>query len=967
LLKSLKYLFTILSVSFWAQNPVFNFQKLDSEDGLNNANIFNVEQHSNGLIYVTTQNGIYVYDGYSFEKLKIEGIQPNALLNSSLQNNNEFIFSLRDEGLVKYDLISKKISFLNTKKISNNADNMLLMGNYAYLLTTGIKLQTLNLKTGELIADHISQTNKLNRAFCFYKNGDELLVGRNDGLYNILNGKQTLLPVLKNRLVSSITKNTEGQLFIGSSDKIFVLDENYKILSEIIPKYKSKATTFLLGGEKSIDKIVCDKFNKIWFTSYPDENLFLQQNGVTYNVFEILGIPPKLINCLFKDANDNIWVGTYNDGLYFIQNSFFNAFNFSYSGKPLTVNQIYLKNSLLFAATANGLYGLNLNSYQTKTLSKPDEIIQEPINAITESNKIIYYCKKSQFDKSPSILSDNNSVYKFKPIIAKLYYPINSNQSVVADWFSNILLCNADASKTIDTLISFPDYRISVNAVVKKENSLFVATNTGLYVYDFLKRTYQQLSGAEINFYINDLAIINSRLYAAHESGITDVSNKKLIQQCRNVTLNSVKKIKYNSGAIWLGTLNGVYVCDTMFNILKIINKSTGLPSNSINDINFSENVVAIGTARGVAVASLQDVSSYISILNPVTLGTIKVENREINAIDNKLTLLSEDNDLSIAFNSPIFIKPSKQYFRYRENNGTFSYLVSPLLPLAITGGKHLIEISASADNINWSKPLQLNIFKEEKLSETQWIYWIFTVGGLALISFMSMMVVKRVKLKAIKRLHEEQQVHLLKHQAMNALLSPHFIFNSLTSIQNYINTNNSLKASEYLAKFSRLIRMIIEKATQREITLHDELTRLTYYLELEKERFKNKFDYIINIGEKINTHEIKIPNMIIQPHVENCIIHGILPKHEHGTLSVSFNFVSEKILKISIEDDGIGLIKAKSHAKTGHKSLGTNTIRTILEINSKISGKKQNVSMIDKSEIDTTKHGTLITIELEQ
>ena len=159
---------------------------------------------------------------------------------------------------------------------------------------------------------------------------------------------------------------------------------------------------------------------------------------------------------------------------------------------------------------------------------------------------------------------------------------------------------------------------------------------------------------------------------------------------------------------------------------------------------------------------------------------------------------------------------------------------------------------------------------------------------------------------------------------------------------------------------------MIIEKAAQSDISLHDELARLTYYLELEKERFKNKFDYVINIDENIKTHEIHIPNMIIQPFVENCIIHGILPKQEHGELIISFKTKANRKFLITIEDNGIGLIKAAEHAKTGHKSLGTSTINNILEINSKLSGKKQKVTMIDKSMVDENTHGTLITIELE-
>jgi hypothetical protein len=164
----------------------------------------------------------------------------------------------------------------------------------------------------------------------------------------------------------------------------------------------------------------------------------------------------------------------------------------------------------------------------------------------------------------------------------------------------------------------------------------------------------------------------------------------------------------------------------------------------------------------------------------------------------------------------------------------------------------------------------------------------------------------------------------------------------------------------------TQLLGMIIEKATQSNISIHDELSRLTYYLELEKERFKNKFDYLIEIDPTIDTREVFIPNMIVQPHVENCIIHGILPKQTHGTLTISFSRQEPDVILIKIEDDGIGLIKAKEHVKTGHKSLGTSTIQNILEINSKLTGKKQKVSMTDKSTIDPNLHGTIITIELE-
>lgn len=961
------FLFLVILAGYSAQTPSFNFQKLGSEDGLNNANIFNIEQHQNGLMYFTTSNGIYYYDGYYFNKLQIDSLKSNALLNVAIKSPEEIYLSIRDEGIANFNLISKQFQLESKMKFSNNADNFIITDNYAYLVTTGIKLIIIDMKTGQVMPDELKKKDKMNRAFCLYKTSNgRILVGRTDGLYDATSGRQLKLEVLKNNTVHAITQTKDGKLVVGTAGKINIISNN-KIEREITPDYKTKSTTFQIGGEKNITKIIADDYGRIWFTSYPDENLYLYQNNMVYDVFDILDIPPTLINCVFKDEQQNIWIGTYNDGVYYIQNPFFNSVNFSFNNKNLNISQVYLKSNLLVAASGNGLYGLNLANNQTKVLSKQDEILVDPINSITEVDGILYYSKRSEFNMSPAMFLDSKNTYVFKPVIARQFYPINKAQSVVADWYANILLCNSDATKTLDTLISFSDYRISVNVLFKIDDILYIGTSNGLFKYDFKSRRYQNVVRNELNFNINDVAMVNGKLFVAHEAGITDVYNGKLIQQIGRFRLNTVKKIKQFNDQIWLATLDGVFICDKNLEPLKVLNKSNGLLSNSINDIAFNAKTVSIATARGIATTDLKNINSYDAKLKPVTISYINCNGQVLESLNNTFTLEADQDNISIYFYSPIFNKPNKQFFKYKLDKGEWKYFGNLSFDITLPGGSHEIEISASADNIVWSDSTVLKIYKEEKLTEQQSVYWLSTLGGLFVIVLISFIWIRRVKMNAKKRLQEEQQVNLLKHQAMNSLLSPHFIFNSLTSIQNYINTNNSLRASEYLAKFSRLIRMIIEKAAQSEISLHDELARLTYYLELEKERFKHKFDYIIHIDEDINTHEVMIPNMIIQPHVENCIIHGILPKQEHGELTISFKRMGARKFMITIEDDGIGLIKAKEHAKAGHKSLGTSTIQNILEINSKLSGKSQKVSMQDKSTLDPQAHGTIITIELEQ
>lgn len=948
-----------------AQTPSFNFQKLGSEEGLNNANIFNVEQHPNGLLYLTTQNGIYQYDGYNFTKLKIDSLKSNALQGLNIVNKDQLYLSLRDEGVASYDLNSKKYSLLPQITFTGNCDQFIITEDHAYFLNTGIELTTVNLKTKELIKDEVTKNDRGNTASCIFKTStNKIFVGRKDGLYEVSGSKQIKADYIKNTSVFAITQNKEGKLILGTSGSILIINNN-AVEREIIPAYKTKSVSYLPDGGRNIEKIIADDYGRIWFTSFPGESLYLYENNTVYDIFETLDLPPSLINCIYKDRDQNIWIGTFNDGAYFIQNPHFNSFNFLFNRKVLNVNSVFLKNNLLVAGTSNGLYGVNLNNNQSKILSRPDEMINEPIGNINEINDIIYFSTRNEIP--PSVFSDSRSTYRFKSLNAAQFYPVEGDQIVTADRQASVLLFGNYGSTFIDTLISFSNYRIAINDFIKSGDSLYVATGSGLYLYNFKSKKYRSVIGSQFNYIINDLAEINGNIYLAHESGITELKSQKLIQNIGAINLSAVKKIKYFNELIWLATLDGVYICDKNWNPLKVLNKSSGLLSNSISDIVFNNETVCIATARGISVASLASIINGTAKLRPVTINKMLVNGEEISLNSSTFSLNKTQENISISFYSPLFSKPNKQYYRYRLNQGEWTFINDNSISLSLsTGGIYDLDIAVSGDRINWSDNTSFKINKEAKLTESNWIYLALTIGGLLVISFISWLIIKKVKENAKKRLQEEQQVNVLKHQAMNALLSPHFIFNSLTSIQNYINSNNSLKASEYLAKFSRLIRMIIEKAAQREITLQDELSRLTYYLELEKERFKNKFDFHIEVDESINRAEVKIPNMIIQPHAENCIIHGILPKMEHGTLSISFKKKEGNKLCICIEDDGIGLIKAKEHSKTGHKSLGTSTIKTILDINSKLNGKSQTVSMVDKSTLSPPSNGTRITIELE-
>ncbi|MFH1937408.1 MAG: histidine kinase, partial [Bacteroidota bacterium] len=188
-----------------------------------------------------------------------------------------------------------------------------------------------------------------------------------------------------------------------------------------------------------------------------------------------------------------------------------------------------------------------------------------------------------------------------------------------------------------------------------------------------------------------------------------------------------------------------------------------------------------------------------------------------------------------------------------------------------------------------------------------------------------------------------DHQLVTLEQKALQSMMNPHFIFNSLGSIQNYILQKNAGKAGLYLSQFARLIRQNLNAIKAAMINLDEEADRLKNYLDLEKMRLRDKFEYRMAMEESIEAQEIFIPSMMIQPLVENAIWHGITPLDEKGMVSIYFQKESENSLKIIVEDNGIGMKKSAEYSTNNQDHL-----RLTLDLNRKrleLLGKKFNVA----------------------
>ena len=212
-----------------------------------------------------------------------------------------------------------------------------------------------------------------------------------------------------------------------------------------------------------------------------------------------------------------------------------------------------------------------------------------------------------------------------------------------------------------------------------------------------------------------------------------------------------------------------------------------------------------------------------------------------------------------------------------------------------------------------------------------------------------------------------QQEISALEMQALRSQMNPHFIFNSLNSINAFILENNRLLASEYLTKFSRLVRLILQNSEMAYISLDSELQALKLYLELEALRLDNHFDYKVEVQEGIDPLIIKVPPLIIQPYVENAIWHGLMHKSVRGNLEVHVSLQDGAIV-CKVRDDGVGRMKAaeiedKSPLKS--KSMGMKITAARISMLERQFRSTNNITIIDLVLGDGSPGGTEVILKI--
>ncbi len=976
----------ILSIYSYAQTP--SYYHYTSDDGLASSTVYNIIQDRDGFIWFATINGMSKFDGKHFTTYNTrDGLNSNSIISLAEGKNGELYIGNYEKGInvlrngrienycseIRGKSFALSYLLLSPRVLGGKEEQKL----YAYR-SSGVINSIRENKSGELITKPVSSypvyVNRLERI----QNG-EIIALTTTGLYNFKDDKlaRIALTGLSNANIYCLTKGDGGSYYIGTKGMICKIKD-----SIVVSSYNIK----LFKDNNDVNAIYRDKNNNLWF-SVMNRGFFYIKDGSDQitDVGKKMGLQNTLVNNYLEDKEGNIWISTYGNGVYCLNNLYLKSYN---ENDGMNSNNVYSivkeRSGKLVIGTFNGINIFENGSFK-QIKGNSNKTLTEYIYRIKTYKNEFYVCgafggddiknrtyKDMNFHmiSHPSFCSINNELYLFgspvNSISVQTGFESKRNKAELFYLFGN--------SPTINR----------INDIVEDtEKNVWIGTGMGLCKVSNLitemsgwKKTFFPLSPV-LNSKINSIYQDNNDcMWFAGEKGFASYNLKNdSVTNYTNIQghdLSSTTSIvSDNKKRIWIGNMKGLYLMDGKS--IRHLNRQTGLPSDEVFSLCFDKekNLMYIGTSNGISFLDISLFDNYSPKPPDVKLTSLKAGDSIYTSYSN-LVLEPEQNHVSLEFKVLSFSSQSSIRYKYILNGESAETDQDQLDLVSLKFGTYNLQIMAKSQNTDWSQPCFLSFRVLPRFVETIW-FTLLIILTLGVFSVTAMIWWLRLtKSKVRKELELSERINDLKHQALSAMMNPHFIANSLNSVQYLVNSRKYEEANDYIAMMAKLMRKNLDTAGNGFILLAEEMNRLKLYLDLEKLRFQEGFSYEIITGTGVDKDSILIPNMIIQPFVENTLWHGIINSGSKGLVSVSFTFedvyidtIICKSLIIKITDNGIGVNAAKKNKQEDHISKGIQIIEERLQLLSAKMQLPQPIMLEDLSTRNNNSHGTEVIISL--
>ena len=888
----------------------YQFKTYTTADGLPDNTVFKIHEDKYGRVWFSSYSGRFAY--YVHKTDSVYPIKANEKLTSIIKTlPTDFVFDSKDtlyvsvdrKGYLKiyppyYDIVKTYHYASNCLFVKEIEKNKYLYGkSYLHAMPTA--------STIPLVFDNA-----------------------NDLSLNLLD-------------TSIHVKSYGGAINLANSNKKIIVSTGvnlFEIKNNNIHHYKNINAKF--DSTYNIITTNIDSQNRLWLNTLGKGVYLNNLNGEKTDVSFLSGMS---VTSTFQDNVKGLWFSTLEDGLFYIPTLEFKFYN---KESGLSADKIFAltkqNNKLICLASDYTFNDIDLTNFSIKYRKNTDN---SPFWNIKSFANIYVVCG------SPALIFDGNTktgipIY-YKDKDAKLFLRMKDSEDFDSE---NILGCEYGSLFLINKKTGFAREIVkdlpTIFSICMVDDKIYLGTKTGVYRYSKNKLVFLGDSIPLLKSRIDDILYFNHQLFIATKgNGVLIYNESNSIARYterEGLASNMVKFLTSdNNGDIWVGTNRGISRLKKIDNNhykVNTINLSEGLVSSEINQLLVHDSLLFFATNKGLGQINIKEA------FNEGVIIPTYIEGLSINSIKHKfdsvLFLNYNQNFIQITYKGINVKSEGRILYKYRLEglDSTWTYSKNTFVQFTTLppGNYRFVVYALNSEGKISSVPAEIKFC----ISAPFWKRWWFIVFLCLALSIVIFILYER-RIYLIQKQEEEKtavnkRISESELKALRAQMNPHFMFNAINSIQNFVLKNDSRSAQKYLTKFARLIRSVLENSKHELVWLNKEVEALELYVELEALRASFCFDYEIIVEDSLNAENLFIPPMIIQPYIENAILHGIMPLSDRrGRLTIKFS-KTNSVLKCIIDDNGIGRKKAKEikeRKRMSHQSMGMTVTQDRIDI----------------------------------
>lgn len=949
------FIYTTLFLSTALSGQALQFRDFTVQDGLAQSVVRTILPDSRGFVWMGTQGGgLSRYDGLSFVNFSTRQGLPDNRVNALLEDWEGRLWIGTDKGLAYYEGHSIEKwgqRKLNVKALEQDTTGQVWIG-------TASGLYQLQGQSLQRLPNPARQVNSI-----LTDQSGHTWLGTRLGLWEIVEGIPRQIEGFSIEILN-LAEGRDGLLYLTTADDGMFVWNGANFSPFIGNRWLDKG---------KVESLYSDKEDGVWIGT--EGGLYLWDNaGATMQTIA-LGKEQSVLS-MGKDIWGNLWIGS-DKGASLFGGQLFEFYPGGDASRPRSVPYVggRIDGGIYFSVNRAGLFELLDSSAQETNLTPFSDITVNDLLTdtslghwlATENAGLLLLQRDSLLSLGveygvdsrgfKDLARDSSFTYWTLPreggLLQLRVIPDTTLQLEVVKW---------------GILEGLPSMRLNRIHIDRAQRLWLCTADAGLLCWKKGALLYQFRKGTGLP--TNELISIaeDSTGYlwvgsrreglmrmAIYEDSI-GIEQFTYRQGLYSNTVNSILCKK--NGEIWIGSEAGVDRVlldeDRMPKNVQHFGPSEGfkgvetVPNTSFEDQN--------GDLWWGTVAGLVKYNASLATTTAIPPGIIMTEvqlfNEKLtetpfgqsvgpwNRFDTSLVFPYDQNNLTFSFLGIEQNQATKIRYQYWLEGWEQAWSVETenkeIAYANLTPGEYSFRVrSIHTDTKLTSEPIQVNFSIQAPWWEWKAVRWGGITIGLGLLAWLFWRQVRKIRRDAqaaAERLRLDKHIMELEQKALQLQMNPHFIFNALNSIQLLIGKQDAKTARKYLAKFSKLMRSTLENARVPKILLAEELESLETYLAIEQFSHGHTFDYELSVVPEGEAEEVYIPPMMVQPFVENAIIHGISPLKEQGKISLVFEVLADEVV-CQIKDNGVGLEKEGNKKLETHKSLALQVTRERLEL----------------------------------